>query len=385
MVRPVYLDYNATTPVDQRVVDAMIPYFCERFGNAASVDHFYGHEAQQAVEKARAEVARLIGAAAEEIIFTSGATEADNIAILGALARADDDAELVVSAIEHPAVLEPASRFGARLRLVPVSSDGIVDPAEVERRITRRTALVSVMAANNETGAIQPINEIGRICAEAGVAFHCDAVQAAGRLALDVDNAHVSLLSLSAHKIYGPKGIGALYVRRRRRRMKVAPLHYGGGHERNLRPGTANVPAIAGFGVAACLARDELRSASEREWSLKRKLVDELLALGGVCLNVPPEQSLPQTVNVRIAGVSSRALMRQTREELAFSGGSACATTKAEPSHVLLAQGRTPEQAAESIRLSFGRFTSDEEISRAAVVLAESVQSLRVVSGYRAA
>ncbi len=379
-MRPIYLDYNATTPVDPRVVEAMLPYFGPNFGNAASIDHFYGHEAEQAVEHAREDVASLVGAAPEEIIFTSGATEADNIAILGTLARANQDAELVVSAIEHPAVLEPASRLGVRTRIVPVSSDGIVDPAEVKQRLTPKTVLVSVMAANNETGAIQPTTEIGRICIEADVPFHSDAVQAAGRVGVDVDEAQVSLLSLSAHKLYGPKGIGALYVRRRGRRVKLAPLHYGGGHERNLRPGTANVPGIVGFGLAARLARESREAELTREQDLKQQLVSALEPIGGVELNAPLERSLPQTVNARIRGVGARALMHATRDELAFSSGSACATTKAEPSHVLCAQGIPPEAASESVRLSFGRFTTAEEIAHAATCLVRAAHDLRRIS-----
>ncbi len=379
-MRPVYLDYNATTPVDRRVVDAMMPYFTETFGNAASIDHLYGHEAQQAVERAREEVAALMGAAAEEIIFTSGATEADNIAILGALARAADDAELIVSAVEHPAVLEPASLLGGRVRVVPVSAEGTVDPDEIRKRLTSKTALVSVMAANNETGAIQPMNEIGHICAEAEVPFHCDAVQAAAHMRLDVEAAQVSLLSLSAHKMYGPKGVGALYVRRRRRRVKIAPLHYGGGHERGVRPGTANVPGIVGLGAAAQLARRERKRNAAREQALKRQLINALLHIGDVELNTPAAVSLPQTVSARIAGVGARALMHAVREELAFSSGSACATTKVEPSHVLLAQGLSPQQAGESVRLSFGRLTTEQEIARAADVLTRAAERLRQVA-----
>jgi cysteine desulfurase len=379
-VRPVYLDYNATTPVDRRVVDAMMPYFSETFGNAASIDHLYGHEAQQAVERAREEVAALIGATAEEIIFTSGATEADNIAILGALASAADDAELIVSAVEHPAVLEPASLLGGRVRVVPVSAEGIVDPDEIRKRLTSKTALVSVMAANNETGAIQPTNEIGHICAEAEVPFHCDAVQAAAHMRLDVDAAQVSLLSLSAHKMYGPKGVGALYVRKRRRRVRIAPLHYGGGHERGVRPGTANVPGIVGLGAAAQLARRERKRDAACEQALKRQLIDALLPIGEVELNTPASVSLPQTVSARIADVGARALMHATREELAFSSGSACATTKVEPSHVLLAQGLSAQQAGESVRLSFGRFTTEQEIARAADVLTWAAERLRQVA-----
>lgn len=379
-MRPVYFDYNATTPVDRRVVDAMMPYFIETFGNAASIDHLYGHEAQQAVERAREEVAALIGAAAEEIIFTSGATEADNIAILGTLARAADDAELIVSAVEHPAVLEPASLLGGRVRVVPVSAEGIVDPDEIRKRLTSKTALVSVMAANNETGAIQPMNEIGHLCAEAKVPFHCDAVQAAAHMRLDVEAAQVSLLSLSAHKMYGPKGVGALYVRRRRRRVKIAPLHYGGGHERGVRPGTVNVPGIVGLGVAAQLARRERKRDAAREQALKCQLIDALLCIGEVELNTPSAVSLPQTVSARITGVGARALMHAAREELAFSSGSACATTKVEPSHVLLAQGLSAQQAGESVRLSFGRLTTEQEIACAADVLTWAAERLRQVA-----
>jgi len=379
-VRPIYLDYNATTPVDQRVVDAMLPYFTTSYGNSASIDHLYGYEAQQAVESARDQVAALIGAKPEEITFTSGATEADNIAILGTLACADDEAELIVSAIEHPAVLEPATRFGKRLHIAPVSVDGIVDPPEIKRRITNKTALVSVMAANNETGAIQPIAEIGQICAEAEVPFHCDAVQAAARINLDVNDAQIALLSISAHKINGPKGVGALYLRRRGKRMKVAPLHYGGGHERNLRPGTVNVPGIVGFGVAAQLARQGRRREATHERRLKEQLISALRSIGEVELNTPVASSLPQTVSARIAGVGARALMHATRDELAFSSGSACTTTKVEPSHALLAQGISAQAANESVRLSFGRFTTEQEIAHAATVLAQATENLRSIA-----
>jgi cysteine desulfurase len=377
VVKPVYLDHNATTPVDQRVVDAMLPYFTTIFGNPASIDHFHGHEARQAVEQARTQVASLVGASPEEIIFTSGATEADNIAVLGTLARAPSDAEVVVSAVEHPAVLEPAARLGARLRVVPVTAQGLIDPDEVRRLLSSRTALVSVMAANNETGALQPIEEIGAICAEAEIPFHSDAVQAAARISVSVDDAQLSLLSLSAHKLYGPKGVGALYVRRRGRRAKVAPLHYGGGHERNLRPGTANVPAIVGFGLAAKIAKESRSEETAAHQTLRSELVAALTAFGGTQLNTPLEASLPQTLNIRLAGVGARALMHKTRAELAFSSGSACATTKAEPSHVLLAQGLTAKAAGESIRLSFGRFTTSDDIAYAGEVLVRAALDLR--------
>ena len=383
-MKPIYLDCNATTPVAPRVVEAMLPYFTDSFGNAASIDHHYGSEAQRAVERARQQVASLIGATPEEIIFTSGATEADNIAVTGTLLRGDDDAELVVSVIEHPAVLEPARRLGQRARLAPVSADGVVDPAELERRLTGKTALVSVMAANNETGAIQPIVEIGRVCAEAEVPFHCDAVQGVGRVEIDVDAAQIALLSLSAHKIYGPMGVGALYLRRRGRRVKVMPLHHGGGHERNMRPGTVNVPGVVGFGVAAELAREERIREAARQARMKERLVSALRSIGDVELNVPEARSLPQTVSARIAGVRSRALMHATRHELAFSSGSACTTTRVEPSHVLLAQGLSAHAASEAIRLSFGRFTTEQEIDQAAGVLTRAAQHLREIGAVAA-
>ncbi|HVO53124.1 MAG TPA: cysteine desulfurase family protein [Solirubrobacterales bacterium] len=379
-MKPIYLDYNATTPVDPRVVEAMLPHLTEDFGNAASIDHFYGHAAQQAVERAREQVAALIGADPSEIVFTSGATEADNIAILGAAERAGDEAEVLVSAIEHPAVLEAARRLGDRAKIIPVSGEGIVDPAEVRRSLTAKTALVSVMSANNETGAIQPMEEIGTVCAETEIPLHTDAAQALRHLDLDVERDNVSALSMSSHKVYGPKGVGALYVRKRRRRMKLTPLHFGGGQERGLRPGTANVPGIVGFGLAAELAGRERELDSRRESDLKRVLITALGAAGEFNLNAPAAKALPQTVSVRFHGVGARALMHAMRDHLAFSSGSACATTKVEPSHVLLAQGLPPEAVSESVRLSFGRFTTDAEIGCASEALVTALASLRRVS-----
>jgi cysteine desulfurase len=383
-VQPIYLDYNATTPVDPCVAEAMACYFSEVYGNASSIDHVYGHDARQAVEMAREQAARLIDARSEEIVFTSGATEADNLAILGVMKRASDDSELIVSAVEHPAVLETAMTFGDRCRVVSVDNDGVVDPDQVARLLTRRTSLVSVMAANNETGAVQPVVEIGRVCREAGVLFHVDAAQAGARLKLDVDAIGADLLSLSAHKLYGPKGVGLLYVRRRERRVKLAPLMHGGGQERNLRPGTLNTPAIVGFGKAAELVEEKRKADVAREAELKEVLHAGLTKVGGVSVN-GPRDTLPQTLNVELDGVGARALMHAAREELSFSSGSACATTKVEPSHALLAQGLTPEQAAQSIRLSFGRFTTEVEIVRAVDVLQRAVAELRRLTGFKAA
>ncbi len=375
----IYLDFNATTPVDDRVLEAMLPYFKANFANAASTDHAPGDAARRAVEQARGEVAHLIGAEPEEIVFTSGATEADNLAVFGTMARASDDAEIVVSAVEHPAVLEAARRFGDRLRVVRVSGDGRVDPDEVRRQISSKTALVCVMAANNETGAIQPIEEVGDVCAAAGVPLHVDAVQAASRLPVDVRRSGAATLALSAHKMYGPKGVGGLFVRRRRPRAKVAPIFHGGGHERNLRPGTLNVPAIVGFGVAARLARNQRRADADRE----RALRDQLLALlnaecpAEVVVNSPHTACLPQTVNARVTGVASAGVLRALSERVAVASGSACATTSVEPSHVLTAQGLSRTEVGESLRISFGRQTTLAELDRFVTELADVVTEVR--------
>jgi cysteine desulfurase len=373
----VYLDYNATTPCDERVVEAMLPYFNGCFGNAASVDHDFGHTAQVAVEAARADVAALVGADPAEIIFTSGATEANNIAILGAMARAPDDSELVVSAVEHPSVLEAARTLGSRLSVVGVSENGVVDPDEVRRAISRRTALVSVMTANNETGVVQPTAEIGRICREADVPFHTDAVQAGARMRIDVDTFQASLLSLSAHKMYGPKGVGALYVRRRRPRPRLAPVLFGGGHERNLRPGTLNVPGIVGFGVAARL----VRSQGEEDWARERMLLDRLRetleSAHPMTVHGEDVGRLPQTMSVRFHGIDARALMRSLAEHVAVSSGSACSTTSVEPSPVLVAQGLDGDQIAETVRLSLGRMTTAAEIDLALDAITPAIERLR--------
>jgi cysteine desulfurase len=373
----IYLDHNATTPVDQRVVAAILPYFTLQFANASSVDHEPGNVARRAVEAARAAVASLIRAEPEEIVFTSGATEADNIAVCGTMARAGDDAELVVSAIEHPAVLEPARTFGSRLRVVPVDGAGVVDVAALRSAIGPRTALVSVMAANNETGAIQPLDEIGRVCAEFDVPLHVDATQAAARMPIDVKALNIALLSLSAHKMYGPKGVGVLFVRRRPR-VRVAPVMLGGGHERNLRPGTLNVPGIVGLAEAAALVSREGPDDWRRERSLRDRLLTRLCDRGPteVVQNVPTELCLPQTLSVRFVGVTARALLRSVVQEIAMAAGSACSTTSVEPSHVLLAQGLSSVAIAESVRISFGRQTTGEEIDQAADLIVGSLARL---------
>jgi cysteine desulfurase len=376
----IYLDYNATTPLDPRVLEAMLPYFTTHFGNASSVDHLYGAEAERAVKQARGQVADLIGCEPAEIVFTSGATEADNLAVLGCAAYAGGDAQVVVSAIEHPAVLESAATLGRRAVIAPVTNLGVVDAAQVERLMGEPTALVSVMAANNETGAVQPLADIASACREAGVPFHTDAVQAAARMPLDVDQIDCDLMSLSAHKMYGPKGVGALYVRRRGRRTKLCPILYGGAHERSLRGGTLNVPAIVGFGAAADLVRREGVADWQRERNLRDTLIGMLRQVNGAVFNVPPDAALPQTLSVRFDLVAARALMHRLRERVAMSAGSACATLSSEPSHALLAQGLTEDDARRTVRISFGRFTTHEEIVQAAAAINEGVQELQLVA-----
>lgn len=376
----IYLDHNASTPLDPRVLEAMLPYFGERHANASSTEHAAGSIARQAVEKAREQVADLLAAAPEDIIFTSGATEANNIAVLGTLGRADPSAEILANVTEHPAVLEAARVAGDRLRLIPVNSSGIVDAGEIRSRLSSRTALVAVMAANNETGVIQPIKEIAAMCADVGVPLHVDAAQAAGRIELDVGTDSPTTLAISAHKMYGPQGVGALYVRRRRPRAKLSPILYGGGHERNLRPGTLNVPGIVGLGEAAHLAMKERVADKERHASLRDHLLGRLKQSSvDVVETVPNAPRLPQTLSVRFEGVRSAAVIRAVSNQLAISTGSACSTTSLEPSHVLLAQGLARDQIAEVLRISFGRQTTEEEVDRAADLLLAAVESAVLV------
>lgn len=372
----IYLDFNASTPPDSRVVEAMLPHLKGLHANAASTDHAAGAQAAEAVEHARSSVSRLIGATDEEIIFTSGATEANNIAISGQLRRAEPG-EVLVSAVEHPAVVEPASAYG-RVRLLPVDEQGFVDPETLRGMLTRDTRLVCVMAANNETGAVQDLSSISRICAEAEVPLHVDAAQAAGRLKLDVSNLSIATLAISGHKMYGPQGVGALYVRRSRPRPRVAPILFGGGHERNLRPGTINTPGVVGLGVAAQLAHQELAADAERHGELRKRFISRLAAASPVPLreNCTREPRLPQTISLRFEGIRSAAVLRLVSRDLAVSTGAACSTTKVEPSHVLLAQGLSRDEVSETIRLSFGRQTTEHELDDAVGILAKAVSSV---------
>lgn len=372
----IYLDHHATTPVDARVLEAMLPYFTEKFGNAASRQHRFGWEANDAVEQARKQVAALIGAGSREIVFTSGATEANNLAIKGvAKARPERD-HLVTVATEHKAVLDPMTRLeheGRRVTVLPVPASGLIDLAALDEAVTERTALVSVMAANNEIGVLQPIAAAAAIAHAKGAWFHTDAVQAVGKVPFDVDASGVDFASLSAHKVYGPKGIGALYVKRKR--VQIAAEIDGGGHERGLRSGTLNVPGIVGFGRAADIARAEMPAEAKRVGALRDRLLDGLRATtDGMTVNGTMDARLPGNLNVSFDGIDGEALLVGL-DDIAVSSGAAC--TQAEPSHVLRALGLTKDLALASLRFGIGRTTTAAEIDRAVDRVSDVVERLR--------
>jgi cysteine desulfurase len=376
---PIYLDHHATTPADPRVVEAMLPFFTDRFGNAASRNHAFGWAASQAVDAAREQVAALVGAHHHEITFTGGATESNNIALQGvARACGGQGNHLVTVSTEHASILQVFRRLeqeGFETTRLPVGADGLVDPSDVARAITPRTILVSVMAANNEVGVLQPIVEIGRVAHERGVLFHTDASQAVGKVPFDVEQAHVDLASFTAHKMYGPKGIGALYLRRRS--VELPALMHGGGQERGLRPGTLNVPAIVGFGVAADIGRREMPDEARRLGTLRDRLLDGLrAALGGLRVNGSLDRRLPHNLNVSFDGIESESLA-MAMDDIAVSSGSACGTGKAAPSGVLKALGLDDELAVASLRFGLGRWTTEEEIDYAIGKVARVIEGLR--------
>ncbi|HXG11033.1 MAG TPA: IscS subfamily cysteine desulfurase [Gemmataceae bacterium] len=381
---PIYLDNHATTRTDPRVLEAMLPYFTEHYGNAASRHHAFGWKAEEAVETAREQVAGLIGATAREIVFTSGATESDNLALKGvaAMYRSKGD-HLVTVATEHKAVLDTCKRLerdGFRVTYLPVDRDGLVAPEQVAEAITDRTILVSVMAANNEIGVLQPIAAIGRICKERGVLFHSDAVQAVGKVPIDVEEMGLDLLSLSAHKMYGPKGVGALYVRRAGPRVRLEPILDGGGHERGMRSGTLPVPLIVGLGKACELCRDEMAAEAERLTGLRERLRNGIMKqLDEVTLNGHPTQRLPGNLNLSFAYVEGEALMMGMRD-VAVSSGSACTSASIEPSYVLRALGLSDDLARSSIRFGLGRFNTAEEIDYVVREVVRVVKHLREMS-----
>ena len=381
------MDHHATTPLDPRVLEAMLPYFTQKFGNAASRSHRFGWEAEQAVEQARRQTAGLIGASPQEIVFTSGATESDILAIKGvAEAHAAQGDHIVTTAIEHKAVLDACKRLeqrGYRMTWLPVGRDGLVDPGAVRAAICERTVLVSIMYANNEVGTIQPVAEIGGICKERGVLFHSDAVQAVGKTPVDVEADNIDLLSISAHKMYGPKGVGALYVRRRNPRVQLAAQMDGGGHERGARAGTLNVPGIVGLGEACAIARREMPEESRRLRHLRDRLRASLEAeLDEVAVNGSMEYRLPHSLNMSFACVEAESLM-MGMSEVAVSSGSACTSAGMagiEPSYVLKAMGVGDELAHCSIRFALGRFNTEPEVDYVAARAIEVVKKLRELS-----
>jgi cysteine desulfurase len=381
VARPVYLDYHATTPVDPRVLEEMLPYFCERFGNAASRQHAFGWEAQEAVDRARARIGALINASAREVIFTSGATESNNLAIKGAAHGMRERGDHIITvATEHKSVLDSCRRLekdGWKLTMLGVTADGFVDLDELRRAVTDRTVLISVMAANNEIGVLQPLAEISAIVQPHGTLLHTDAAQAAGKVPIDVDALGVDLLSLTGHKCYGPKGAGALYVRQRRPRLPLECMIDGGGHENGLRSGTLNVPGIVGLGAAAEIAQKEMPVEGPRLAGLRDKLLNGLRAnLDGLRLNGAAVERLPHNLHVSFDDVEGEQLL-MALGDLAVSTGSACSSGSQAPSHVLQAIGAVGERAGASIRFGLGRSTTEADIDVAIERVTKVVRALR--------
>jgi len=382
---PIYMDNHATTPMDPRVLDAILPYFTEKFGNAASRNHSFGWVAEEGVDKARNQIAALINAKSKEIIFTSGATESDNLAIKGVVEFYKDKGNHIITCVtEHKAVLDSCKaleRAGkATVTYLPVDKYGMIDPEDVRKAITDKTVLITIMAANNEIGTIHPIAEIGRIAKEKGVLFHCDATQGVGKIPIDVEKAGIDLLSASAHKIYGPKGVGVLYVRSKGPRVRLTPIIDGGGHERGLRSGTLNVTGIVGFGTACEIAGREM----EQEAAHLRNLRDKLQAgiferLDEVYLNGHPTERLPGNLNVSFAYVEGESLLMGIKD-VAVSSGSACTSATLEPSYVIRALGTDEELAHSSIRFGLGRFNTEEEVDFVTQRVVDEVRRLRDMS-----
>jgi cysteine desulfurase len=381
---PVYLDHNATTPCDPRVVEAMIPYFTESFGNAASRNHPFGWQAEEAVDYAREQVAKLIGADPKEIIFTSGATEADNLAIKGVFEMyASKGNHIITCNIEHKAVLDTCKHLekeGAEITYLQVKPDGLIDLGELEAAIKPTTILIAIMYANNEIGTVMPMRQIGEIARKHGVLTFTDATQAVGKIPVDVNADKIDLLAMTAHKMYGPKGIGALYVRRKSPRVKVTAQMDGGGHERGMRSGTLNVPGIVGFGKACELARNEMQQDAERLSKLRDKLETALLKLEEAYVNGNKEHRLPHVSNISFKYVEGEGLLMGFNKNIALSSGSACTSASLEPSYVLKGLGLGDDLAHSSLRFGLGRFTTEEQIDFTIEQVSKTVLKLREMS-----
>jgi len=380
-IRPIYLDCHATTPVDERVVAAMLPYFTEHFGNPSSISHIYGWEAEAAVKQTREILATAINATPEEIVFTSGATEANNLAIKGvAEAYFKKGQHIITVATEHSAVIDPCNylkSLGFDITILPVQKDGLIDLTELKKAFRPETILVSVMAANNEIGVLQPLAEIGEMCRDRNIIFHTDAAQAIGKIPLDVQAMKIDLMSLTAHKVYGPKGIGALYVRRRNPRVQLAPQQHGGGHERGMRSGTLYTPQIVGFGKAVEIALAEQATETQRLTQLRQRLWEQFSQVEGIHFNGHPQERLAGNLNISVEGVDGAALLLGLQPVMAVSSGSACSSATTAPSHVLTALGHSEQLAYASIRFGIGRFNTLEEIDQVAKHAIATIESLR--------
>lgn len=385
MKTPIYMDNHATTPVDPRVLEAMLPYFVEKFGNASSRNHSFGWEAEAAVDEAREQIAWLIHASSpKEIIFTSGATESDNLAIKGVAEFYKEKGNHIITCVtEHKAVLDSCKaleRQGIKVTYLPVDQYGLVEAEQLCEAVTDKTILISIMAANSEIGTLQPIKEIGRVAKEKGIIFHCDATQGVGKVPMDVEEMGIDLLSMSAHKIYGPKGIGALYVRSKKPRVRLSPIIDGGGHEKGMRSGTLNVPGIVGLGKACQVALEELPKEAERLTQLREKLKEGIFSrLDEVYVNGHPTRRLPGNMNISFAYVEGESLLMGLKE-IAVSSGSACTSATLEPSHVLRALGVKEDLAHTSIRFGIGRFNTEEEVDYTIHRVAQEVTRLRAIS-----
>lgn len=378
---PIYLDYNATTPCDERVVEAMLPYFSRKAGNAASHNHVFGWEAKEAVEYAREQVAELIGAEPHEIIFTSGATEGDNLALKGVFeAYAAKGNHVITCVTEHKAVLDSCryiEKKGGRVTYLKVNAEGWIDADEIAAAMTPATVLIAVMYANNETGVIQPVQEISSLARKRGILFMSDATQAVGKIPVNVQKDGIDLLAFSAHKIYGPKGVGGLFVRRKNPRVRLTAQMDGGGHEKGLRSGTLNVPGIVGMGKAAVICGSEMQEEGERLQRLRNKLEKDLMELGAVRVNGSRQSRLPHVTNLGFKQVDGNNLLSAITKHIAVSSGSACTSALPEPSYVLKAMGLDDAVARASLRFSLGRFTTEEEIDYSIKFVSDTVNSLR--------